>query len=529
MQEIIRLALFYLSGIWRYRWYTLIVATIISLIGWAYVASLPDEYQATARVYVDTDSVLNPLLRGLAIQTNEAQQIRMMTSVMFGRENMEKLARMTDMDLHANSTAEMDALVGDLKKRVKLEQTGNNVYNISFWDRSPDLAKRVVQSMLTIFVESNLGSSRQDQDSAERFLTREINDYERRLVEAERQLKDFQMRNVDLLSDKGNYYERLKESKNELIQAEDDLALAASRRDEIAQQLEFMESNGASLPSFQSWVEDTSKEVTNPLDEKVNEMEGQIDELLIRYTERHPEVIAMKKALARLKAKRDEQKSAYVAEQSTNQVAIAQSLSQNPLYQEMKLRLADAETEYAGQATKTQNLREKIDKFQAAVDEVLNVEAEQKQLNRDYGVLKENHQTLLTRLEQARLTRQVDTSVDTVKFRTLDPPQVPEKPSGPNRMGLSSSVFGGGVVGGLAIAFLLAQLRPVFFDRRQLTEFTGVPVLGSINMIWGPKQRSRQLIANLSFFAALLTLIALYGAITAIFFFHVDIGSKLAL
>jgi len=528
MQEIIRLALFYLSGIWRYRWYTLIVAAIISLIGWAYVASLPDEYQATARVYVDTDSVLKPLLRGLAIQTNEAQQIRMMTSVMFGRENMEKLARMTDMDLHANSTAEMDTLVADLKKRVKLQQTGDNTYNISFWDRSPDLAKRVVQSMLTIFVESNLGLSRQDQDSAERFLSREINDYERRLIEAERALKDFQMRNVDLLSDKGNYYERLKESKSELLQAEDDLALAASRRDEIAQQLEFMESNGASLPSFQSWVEDASKEVTNPLDDKVNEMEGQIDELLIRYTARHPEVIAMQKALARLKAKRDEQKAAYVAEQSTNEVAIAQSLSQNPLYQEMKLRLADAETEYAGQATKTQNLRDKIDKFQAAVDEVLNVEAEQKQLNRDYGVLKENHQTLLTRLEQARLTRQVDTSVDTVKFRTLDPPQVPQKPSGPNRIGLSSSVFGGSIVGGLAIAFLMAQLRPVFFDRRQLTEFTGIPVLGSINMVRGPKQRSRHLVANLAFFAALLTLIGLYGAVAAIFLFDVDIGSKLA-
>jgi uncharacterized protein involved in exopolysaccharide biosynthesis len=176
---------------------------------------------------------------------------------------------------------------------VRLGQSGANIYQISFSDRSPELAKRVVQSMLTIFVESNLGSSRQDQDSAERFLQREIKDYERRLIEAERKLKDFRMRNLDILSEKGSYYERLKESKNGLIAAQDQLALAESRREETRQQLEYLESQGASLPTFQTWLEDSAKEVTNPLDEKILAMQQQIDDLLIRYTEYHPEIIAL--------------------------------------------------------------------------------------------------------------------------------------------------------------------------------------------------------------------------------------------
>jgi hypothetical protein len=193
----------------------------------------------------------------------------------------------------------------------------------------------------------------------------------------------------------------------------------------------------------------------------------------------------------------------------------------------MQLRLADAETEYATQVTRTETLRDKIERFQAAVDEVMQVETEQKQLNRDYGILKDNHQSLLSRLEQARLTREVDTSVDTVKFRTLDPPQVPQKPSGPDRIAMSSSVFGGALVSGLAIAFLLAQLRPVFFDRRQLSEVTGVPVLGSINMIWVPRQRFRRRLANFTFAIALVLLIGAYAAIMAVFFFEIDLPSKL--
>jgi uncharacterized protein involved in exopolysaccharide biosynthesis len=134
----------------------------------------------------------------------------------------------------------------------------------------------------------------------------------------------------------------------------------------------------------------------------------------------------LRKALARMIKQRDEQKANYVEKESTNEVAVARSLSQSPIYQEMQLRLADAETEYATQVTRTETLRDKIEQFQAAVDEVMQVETEQKQLNRDYGILKNNHQSLLTRLEKARLTREVDTSVDTVKFRTLDPPQVPK-------------------------------------------------------------------------------------------------------
>ena len=132
MQEIIRLALFYVNGIWRYRWFTLAAAAVICPIGWAYVATMPDEYEATARVFVDTDSVLTPLLRGLAIQTDEDRRVRMMTNVLFSRENMEKLARMTDLDLRAKTPQDMDRLAADLKSRVNLGSEGNNIYQHQF-------------------------------------------------------------------------------------------------------------------------------------------------------------------------------------------------------------------------------------------------------------------------------------------------------------------------------------------------------------------------------------------------------------
>lgn len=510
MQEIIRLVLFYLSGIWRYRWYALIIAAVISPIGWAYVASLPDQYRSHARVFVDTDSVLTPLLRGLAIQTNESQRVRMMTAVLFGRENMEKLARMTDLDLRAKTPQQMDALVNTLKRRVRLTQTSANIYTISFVDQSPELAKRVVQAMLTIFVESNLGASRRDQDSAERFLTREINDYERRLVESERKLKDFKMRNLDLLSEKGSYYGQLKRAKNDLVRAQDQVALARSRRDEIQQQMDYLESRGPDLPDFRSWLDDSASEVTLPTTKMVQELKAKIDEMLIRYTEMHPEVIAMQRSLERLQAQAAQERAAYIAEQSNNQTAIAKSLASNPLYQEMRLRLADAEAELATQRTRVDVLQAKVETFQAAVDEVMQVESEEQQLNRDYSILKSNHQALLARIEKARLTREVDTNADTVRFRTLDPPKVPGRPAAPKRGMMASSVLGAGVAVGLGFAFLLSQLRPVFYDRRQLNEVVGVPVIGSINLVSSPQRRFKRRLGNAVFLLGVLILLGSY-------------------
>jgi polysaccharide chain length determinant protein (PEP-CTERM system associated) len=450
----------------------------------------------------------------------------MMTSILFSRENMEKLARMTDMDLRAKTPEQMDALVTDLTDRVELATQGQNIYTITFEDNSPDLAKRVVQSMLTMFVESNLGSSRQDQDSAERFLQRELKDHERRLIEGERKLKDFKMRNLDFLSEKGSYYQRLKGEKEALTTAEEELALSRKRQEQVGEQLAQMEEEGAAPAQFDLAVSDSVKEVVQPIDERIKAMEAQVEELLVKYTERHPEVTALQANIARLKQRRNADRASFVAKTPARDI-VTQSLSGNPLYQQMRLRTAEAAADVVANEAKVESLKAEIDRLQAMVDRVLQVEAEEKQLNRDYSVVKGNHDQLLTRIEQARLTREVDTSADTVKFRTLDPPKVPQTPSGPNRVMLGSGVFAGGLVGGLLIAFLLAQLRPVFGDRRQLSEATGIPVLGSVNMVWTKEQKARRRLGSLAFALGSVLLLVSFGLVLTTFILDIDIIAKL--
>ena len=216
MQDIIRLVLFYAIGVWRYRWLIIIVPAVVSPVGWFYVATLPDIYRESARVYVDTDSILNPLMAGIAVRMDDNRRISMMTRLLFTKDIMERLARMTDQDLKAKTPQQMDRVVASLKSRVRLNRQSGNIYRLSFSDRSPELAKRVVQAFLTIFVETNLGASRKDQDSAEQFLLRESKEYERRLVAADRKLKEFKARNMPYLSGRGDYFGQLQGMESKL-------------------------------------------------------------------------------------------------------------------------------------------------------------------------------------------------------------------------------------------------------------------------------------------------------------------------
>jgi len=194
----------------------------------------------------------------------------------------------------------------------------------------------------------------------------------------------------------------------------------------------------------------------------------------------------------------------------------------------MQIAVSRAEAEVAARHAVVNEYRERVKDLEGAVDRVLKVENEYGQLNRDYQILKRNHDELVARLEAARLSRKADTRSETVRFRVIDPPRVPAKPSAPNRLLLSSAVLLVGLLLGTAVAFLLGQVRPTFDERKLLNEVTGLPVLGSVDMVWTPSQLRARQIRNLSFLASIFGLVAVYGLVMAVYLTGGDILSKLA-
>ena len=162
-------------------------------------------------MYVDTDTVLKPLLSGLAVDSNVQNRVGMMSRVLLSRPNMERVARETDLYLRTRSAQAFTALVESLPARITLEgNSRENVYTLRYSDAEPAMAQRVVQTLLDTFVEDTLGVKRADTDSAQSFLQEQIREYETRLRDAEDRLARFKKDNVGLMpGETGDYYTRL--------------------------------------------------------------------------------------------------------------------------------------------------------------------------------------------------------------------------------------------------------------------------------------------------------------------------------
>ena len=161
LQKTIELILNYAKGIWVKKRYIMICTWLICPVGFFYVASTPDYYSSSAKVYVDTRSILPPMLRGLAIQNDPRQEIAMMEKTLLSRPNIEIIARESDLDITTTNPASYENLINSLSRSIKLSRAGrDNLYTISYSHKSPEMARTVVQETLDLFVEGTKGNTR---------------------------------------------------------------------------------------------------------------------------------------------------------------------------------------------------------------------------------------------------------------------------------------------------------------------------------------------------------------------------------
>lgn len=495
MHELFSELITYAQAATRYKWLAIAVAWIICVAGWVYVSQLPDQYTATARVHVDTRSLLRPLLRGMTIQPDIHARVALMTKLMFSRANLEKVARMTDMDLGSKTEKDMDRLVNRLKSSMRIaaeSKDNSNLYRISSHGSDPKLAKRIVQAILTIFVEETLGETRKDSDTAQRFLSQQLREYEERLIAADQEREAFKRKNYGLMPDQGgDQYGLIQSTQKQLEEARLRLKEALHRRDEIQRQL------------------DSEKPVLNeieipdgPLDARIRALQERLDELLLRYTKGHPDVITTRKQINQLQRKKYQQASSE------------EGAYNNPIFQQIKIAQSEADAEVASLQTRVAAYEQKIKDLGNQLDMRLKIETEMKNLNRDYSTIKSNYDNLLSRRETVRFTEAVEQNTEAVRFRVLNPAKAPSKPSGPKRILLSTGVLIVGVGAGAGLAVLLALLRPTFASDQKLRDITGLPILGSVSMNWIPEIRQRKWHEFLGFCSVCVALLlALAGVI----------------
>lgn len=503
MEELISQFTSIARGMWKFRWTGLIVAWVIGTVGAVVAFKVPDRYEAMARIFVDTQSILKPLMSGLAVQPNVDQQVTMLSRTLISRPNIEKLVRMADLDLKSESKVQQESLIESLMKNVEIKSAGrDNLYSLTFVDPDRDKAKRVIQSMVSIFVESSLGASRKDTDSAKVFLDEQIKTYEAKLEEAETRLKDFRLRNLDLQTGDGkDSATRLGAISQQLETAKLELREAENSRDAARRQVDAEKGGGSGNATMQSLLQESAISVATPeIDARIEALRRNLDQLLQRFTEQHPDVANTRRLLVDLES----QKRKEVAELRKAAMAApapAQVANTSLAMQELARLQASTEVQVAGLKARVAEYSARYAQARSLSRTSPQIEAEAAQLNRDYAIVKKNYEDLVGRRQSAVMSGDLDMASGVVDFRLIDPPRVSPRPVSPNRLLLMATALVAALGAGLFTSFAASQLRPVYNDAQEMRIKTSLPLLGVVSMILSDAERKSERNNRLRFFA----------------------------
>ncbi|HZM35237.1 MAG TPA: XrtA system polysaccharide chain length determinant [Burkholderiales bacterium] len=505
-----------LRGLWQGRWAGLAVAWLAGIAGAVFLFFAPDRYEASARVYVDTQSILTPLMAGLTVQPNVQQQVAMLSRTLISRPNMQKLVRMTDMDLRVRDNAERERIIDDLMKDLTIRSVGrDNLYTISYRNTSPQQAGRVVQSLLSIFVESGLTSQATDTGQARRFIEEQIKAYEQKLIEAENRIKEFKLKNLDLNAPAGgDFFTSMAAVSESARLARQQLQEAIRSREALKQQ---MNDEGSRPPSLLPDAEGLPSASTPELDARLAILNKNLDELLLRYTDNHPDVANTRRIIKDVEAQRDEERKRSAAELEKRRKSGGVA-SDGPLIAQLRMAFAQADAQVAALRSRVADLERREAALREQARSVPEREAQFTQLNRDYAIQKKAYDDLVARRESVTISGRLESTSGRADFRVIDPPRVSPTPVAPNRQMLVPLVLLACLGAGLGAAYLYSILRPTVHDGRTLKRIAGRPVLGAVSLLLNPQTLARRRRSWLWFFGGVGGLAASYSvAIAAVF------------
>lgn len=507
MNSLISQIMPFLRILWRQKWIAVGIAWLVCTVGWIGVALMPTKYESSTRIYLDADPLLTPLLRGLAIDTDPARHLDFLQRTLLSRPNLEQLVRLTDLDIGVNNPAEREAVFRRLAADVSINPISSNLMTISYRNKDPQVAKNVVQALLTIFAEKTAGSSRTEMDSAQRFLDYEIASYRDQLRAKDQQRAVLARQYPDLVSTEGTVggeaRSRLDQTRAAIVKLKNDLEDAVTNRNSLQKEL-------ATVPPMLS-VDRAPQVVVNggrtisPDEQRLEQMRNNLDTLRLKYTDQHPDVIAAREEIKQLEAEVKHSGSDAAGGISKTQIP-------NAVYDQLKIKLVDAEGQVAAVQRRLQQAQAEEQRIEAIARSAPAVLNEVQDLNRDYGILQRNYEELVSRRQSTDIAEAADTKTEKIQFRVIDAPQVPMVPVEPNRPLLVSMVLLIGLGAGLATPLLIGQLDRSFATVAQLRDL-GIPILGSVTRISIGAARRRATIQLAGVCASAVVLIAVYGTL----------------
>nr|WP_047166584.1 XrtA system polysaccharide chain length determinant [Sphingomonas sp. Y57] len=457
----IRIALY---AIWRMRWLALAVAWCFCLIGWVMVMRVPAAYESSARIQVQVKSLFAD-----GAQNDMQRNVDRVRQSLTSTEILKRVVRTVSNGERPLTSYESLSLIGALRSGISITAQGDDLLEIRTRislkgiseQQTAAIARNVTQKLIDIFIQENVIGSKANNAEALNFLDQELARRAKELAEVDRQRAQITQSTLGSLPGTGTLDQRMDAARNEMINLDSNLMQARSALAAMNGQLA---ATPAQIPAGVNGID--------TLDQRIATLEGQLSEAISRgWTEKHPDVIAIRSQLTQLRAEKARGGSRSVP------------MAPNPVYVSLKSMQAEREGNVAALQARKSQLEQAVTTIAQRQLAAPGAQIDQARLDRDYDVLKDQYNKLLAQREAAKLRSDATGKTDGVQFRVIDQPSLPRQPAAPNRAMLLTGVLVAGIVIGAGVAFAKSQLANVYTTTQQLAKASGLPVLGSISEV----------------------------------------------
>lgn len=466
MQQLLNLLIPFLTALWHWRWPSLAVAWVASLLGWGIVALLPDQYTVKARVVVDTETILGPLMEDLAVTRDFDRQVRMIRETLFSAPNIVQVIEQTGIDEYRKVDNEIKRaeLIEDLAREIKLSIEGRNLFIIEFTEDDPDMAHKIVATMMDIFIERNQGHSQKDVAKASKFIEEQIAIYDEKLRDADLRVAEFKREHADELGGAEQSARELERATSDLRRLRSEVESSVWRRDQLKIKLD---ATPRTIDASQGLGAATG------VQRHLQDLAQELRRKRLLYTDQHPDIISLNQQISQATRQlRDDQANGDIG----SETGII-----NPLHKQLVNQLEVATLSAQDFRRRLKVTEQEVDALSKKAKQSPKAEADLKRLTRDYDVLLSQYEKLIKRREATQLATDLDLGKQRAEYRIVDPPVRPLEPTGPPHGLLIIAVLILGLGTGGAFAILRFLMTGTVLTASQLqSTFKTIPVLGGV-------------------------------------------------
>ena len=479
---------------------------VIAVAGLTVGLVWPKKYGASTTVLVQESNIIKPLMEGRAVATTNADRASIAREVIFSRKIMNQILQAGGWLANNPSALRQERIIEDIKRRTSLTNLRENLIRIEYTDTDPDRAFLVTRQFANLFIEESLAAKERESREAYEFIDNQVKDYRQKLNEAEDKLKAYRAGNDDATpGSETDANTRISQLRTQIEAARVDLIEQRSKERALVSQVS---GESATLA-----VETREGQYRS----RLAALQGELDGLLLKYTDQHPDVIRVRHQMEDLREQVAAEQGKRQKQQASGQAAqIDDSILFNPLHQELRSKLAEARREIAASQSRMsmseQLLQSELGRSRRIADSA-NALAE---LTRDYEVNRDIYQDLLKRRENARVSMNLDADHRGLTFNIQEPASLPLRPLGVRFLHFGIAGLGLGLALPLALLFGLVRVDTRLRSANQVEQLTGLPVLASVPVYANAHDRRRTRMRDMLLLFLLLGVVAAYALALAL-------------